>query len=48
VTACHEAEYALGRISTGEDVANAVIFLVSERSRQITDQDLAIDGGRVI
>jgi 3-oxoacyl-[acyl-carrier protein] reductase len=44
----HEAEYALRRISTGEDVANAVIFLASERSRQITGQDLAIDGGWVI
>jgi 3-oxoacyl-[acyl-carrier protein] reductase len=44
----HEAEYALRRISTGEDVANAVTFLVSERSRQITGQDLAIDGGWVI
>jgi NAD(P)-dependent dehydrogenase (short-subunit alcohol dehydrogenase family) len=29
-------------------VANAVVFLVSERSRQITGQDLAIDGGWVI
>jgi 3-oxoacyl-[acyl-carrier protein] reductase len=44
----HEVEYALRRISTGEDVANAVLFLVSERSRQITGQDLAIDGGWVI
>jgi NAD(P)-dependent dehydrogenase (short-subunit alcohol dehydrogenase family) len=44
----HEEEYALRRISTGEDVANAVVFLASERSRQITGQDLAIDGGWVI
>jgi NAD(P)-dependent dehydrogenase (short-subunit alcohol dehydrogenase family) len=44
----HAQEYALRRISTGEDVANAVVFLVSERSRQITGQDLAIDGGWVI
>ena len=44
----HAHEYALRRISTGEDIANAVVFLVSERSRQITGQDLAIDGGWVI
>ena len=44
----HAQDYALRRISTGEDVANAVVFLVSERSRQITGQDLAIDGGWVI
>ncbi len=43
-----EAEYALRRISTAEDVADAVLFLASDRSRQITGQDLAIDGGWVI
>jgi NAD(P)-dependent dehydrogenase (short-subunit alcohol dehydrogenase family) len=43
-----EAEYALGRVSTAEDVANAVLFLASDRSRQMTGQDLAIDGGWVI
>ncbi len=42
------AEYALRRISTAEDVANAVVFLASDRSRQITGQDLAVDGGWVI
>ena len=31
-----------------EDVANAVLFLASDRSRQITGQDLAVDGGWVI
>jgi 3-oxoacyl-[acyl-carrier protein] reductase len=44
----HAQEYALRRISTGEDVANAVVFFASDRSRQITGQDLAIDGGWVI
>jgi NAD(P)-dependent dehydrogenase (short-subunit alcohol dehydrogenase family) len=44
----HAQEYALRRVSTGEDVANAVVFLVSDRSRQITGQDLAVDGGWVI
>ena len=44
----HAEDYALRRISTGEDVANAVLFLVSERARQITGQDIAVDGGWVI
>ena len=41
-------EYALRRVSTAEDVANAVLFMVSDRSRNITGQDLAVDGGWVI
>jgi 3-oxoacyl-[acyl-carrier protein] reductase len=41
----YEENYALRRISTGEDVANAVVFLVSEGSRQITGVDLPVDGG---
>lgn len=44
----HAEEYALRRVSTDEDVAHAVMFFVSERSRQITGQDLAVDGGWVI
>ena len=40
-----ENEYALRRISTGEDVANAVLFLASDASRQITGVDLPVDGG---
>ncbi len=44
----HAKEYALLRVSTADDVANAVIFLASDRSRQITGQDLAVDGGWVI
>ena len=44
----HAQEYALRRISTDEDVANAVVFLASEKARQITGQDLAVDGGWVI
>jgi NAD(P)-dependent dehydrogenase (short-subunit alcohol dehydrogenase family) len=42
------AEYALRRLSTAQDVANAVVFLCSDKSRQITGQDLAVDGGWVI
>jgi 3-oxoacyl-[acyl-carrier protein] reductase len=42
------SEYALRRISTDEDVAGAVLFLLSDHARQITGQDLAVDGGWVI
>ncbi len=44
----YEAQYALRRISAPEDIANAVVFLASERARQITGQDIAVDGGSVI
>jgi NAD(P)-dependent dehydrogenase (short-subunit alcohol dehydrogenase family) len=39
------SEYALHRISTAEDVANAVVFLASDQARWITGQDLMVDGG---
>lgn len=42
------SEYALKRITAAEDIANAVLFLVSDRSRNVTGQDLAVDGGWVI
>jgi 3-oxoacyl-[acyl-carrier protein] reductase len=41
----HGAEYALRRISTDADVANACLFLASDASRQITGVDLPVDGG---
>lgn len=41
----HAADYALQRITTDEDVANACLFLASDVSRQITGADLAVDGG---
>jgi 3-oxoacyl-[acyl-carrier protein] reductase len=44
----HAEEYALKRVSTDEDVANAVLFYASDASRQITGQDIAVDGGWVI
>jgi 3-oxoacyl-[acyl-carrier protein] reductase len=44
----HAEEYALRRVSTDADIAHAVMFFASERSRQITGQDLAVDGGWVI
>ena len=39
------AEYALRRFSTPQDVAEVVAFLCSDKSRQITGQDIAVDGG---
>lgn len=41
----HAQEYALRRISTDLDVANACLFLTSDVSRQITGVDLPVDGG---
>lgn len=43
------AEYvedmALKRVTTPEDVAGAVLYLASEDSRNVTGQELAVDGG---
>lgn len=36
---------ALKRLSTPEDIAHAALFLASERARNITGQDLVVDGG---
>ncbi|SLN14797.1 SDR family NAD(P)-dependent oxidoreductase [Roseisalinus antarcticus] len=41
----HASDYALGRISTDQDIADATLFLASDRSRQITGVDLPVDGG---
>jgi NAD(P)-dependent dehydrogenase (short-subunit alcohol dehydrogenase family) len=41
----HASAYALKRITTDVDVANACLFLASDVSRQLTGVDLPIDGG---
>jgi 3-oxoacyl-[acyl-carrier protein] reductase len=41
----HASDYALKRISTGEDVAWPTLFFASDLSRQITGVDLPVDGG---
>jgi len=41
----HAADYALKRVSTDIDVANACLFMASEVSKQITGVDLPVDGG---
>jgi len=38
-------DMALKRVTTGQDIANAVLFMASEDSRQITGQHSAVDGG---
>jgi 3-oxoacyl-[acyl-carrier protein] reductase len=39
---------ALGRTSQDSDVANAVLFLLSDAAGNITGQDLLVDGGTVV
>ncbi|MPZ55296.1 MAG: SDR family oxidoreductase [Rhizobiales bacterium] len=41
----HASDYALKRVSTDADIANACLFLASDASRQITGIDLPVDGG---
>ncbi|MGB3438567.1 MAG: 2,3-dihydro-2,3-dihydroxybenzoate dehydrogenase, partial [Actinophytocola sp.] len=38
----------LGRIAEPEDIADAVLFLVSDRARHITMHDLYVDGGATL
>lgn len=38
----------LGRLARASDVAEAVLFLLSERARHITLQDLRVDGGATL
>ncbi|MBN1104653.1 MAG: SDR family oxidoreductase [Deltaproteobacteria bacterium] len=41
-------EYPLGRLSLPEDIAEAVLFLVSEKSRQITGHSIDVESGALI
>jgi 3-oxoacyl-[acyl-carrier protein] reductase len=38
-------DMALRRVTTAEDIARAVLFLVSEASRNMTGQSVTVDGG---
>ena len=38
-------DMALRRVTTAQDVADAVLFMASDDSRQITGQHIAVDGG---
>jgi NAD(P)-dependent dehydrogenase (short-subunit alcohol dehydrogenase family) len=42
------ATSALGKLSTAQDIADSVIFLLSNASRNITGQDLLVDGGTIV
>ncbi|REE93132.1 3-oxoacyl-[acyl-carrier protein] reductase/2-hydroxycyclohexanecarboxyl-CoA dehydrogenase [Paenibacillus taihuensis] len=39
------SRFGLGRLQTGEDIADAVLFMASNMSSQITGQTLVVDGG---
>jgi 3-oxoacyl-[acyl-carrier protein] reductase len=41
----HASDYALRRVTTDNDVANACLFFASDVSRQITGADIPVDGG---
>ena len=38
-------DMALRRVTTSQDIANAVVFLASDESRQMTGQEVIVDGG---
>jgi 3-oxoacyl-[acyl-carrier protein] reductase len=38
-------DMALKRVTTPQDIANAVLFMASEESRNMTGQEIAVDGG---
>jgi NAD(P)-dependent dehydrogenase (short-subunit alcohol dehydrogenase family) len=38
--------FSIGRIGTPEDVANAVVYLVSDLAGFVTGECLVVDGGR--
>jgi len=40
------AETALRRLPTPDDIADAIVFLASDRARSITGQTLDVNGGR--
>lgn len=44
----HRLGIPLGRIAEPDDVAEAVLFLVSDRARHITMHDLYVDGGATL
>jgi 3-oxoacyl-[acyl-carrier protein] reductase len=43
-----QGETALGRLADPEDIADAVVFLCSERARHITGEVIQVDGGQYI
>jgi NAD(P)-dependent dehydrogenase (short-subunit alcohol dehydrogenase family) len=43
-----EAATPLGRAGTADEVAEAIVFLASDRARYITGQNLVVDGGSML
>ena len=41
-------KYPLGRYGNPEDIANAIVFLLSDASSWITGTELKIDGGATL
>ncbi|KPI00187.1 2,3-dihydro-2,3-dihydroxybenzoate dehydrogenase [Actinobacteria bacterium OK074] len=46
--AAHRTGIPLGRIADPDDIADAVVFLASDRARHITLHDLYVDGGATL
>jgi NAD(P)-dependent dehydrogenase (short-subunit alcohol dehydrogenase family) len=42
----HSTGLALGRLGTGDDIAQAAVYLCSDAARFVTGTDLVVDGGR--
>ena len=38
-------EMALRRVTTSQDIANAVLYLASDDSKNMTGQSVTVDGG---
>jgi NAD(P)-dependent dehydrogenase (short-subunit alcohol dehydrogenase family) len=48
VRANYESHMPLGRLGTADEVAQAILFLASDRSAWITGQVLSVDGGHTL